>query len=159
MAEPRGARSQTDAVDQHRRETWTQIALPVAVGGALVIVGLAVAMLLPRVRQVSAVSDFLVTVLLLCPLAVCLLPAALGLLVLALGMNLVHERATGLLGRVVTLSETISKRVESGADGIAHRAIDVSAKLAPVEQRVFGAFDRPEPSSPKEAKNVPNPRE
>ncbi len=154
MAQVHRVETQADALKQHRRETQLQILLPLAGGAALLVVALVIVMLLPRFIQVKAVSDFLVTLLLLCPLALCLLPLALALTVAALAMNRVHTGTAGLLGRLVTLSDRVSTRFDSAADTVAHKAIDVSVKLAPLEKQVFGAFDRP-PIPPNEVKHVP----
>lgn len=162
MAEFHRVETQTDALNQHRRDVRLQILLPVAGGGLLLLIALIIALLLPQFKQVSAVSNFLTTLLLLCPLAICLLPLALILTVAALYMNRVHDGTAGLLGRLVTISEKVSTRFDSAADVVAHKAIDVSVKLAPVEKQLFGAFDKPA-ITPKEVKNVstalPKPRE
>ena len=154
MAEVHRVETQADALDNHRRDWQIQIVLPMAAGVVLLILALVAAMLLPRFVQVKAVSDFLVTILLLCPMAICLLPLALVLTVGALYMNRVHTGTQGLLGRLVTLSEKFSTRFDSAADTVAHKAIDISVKLAPIEKQVFGAFDRPS-NTPNEVKNVP----
>ncbi len=155
MAEFHRVETQTDALKQHRRDTQLQIILPLAGGGLLLLIALVIAMLLPHFKQVAAVSDFLMTLLLLCPMAICLLPLALILTVAALYMNRVHDGTAGALGRLVMLSEKVSTRFDSAADTVAHKAIDVSVKLAPVEKQLFGAFDRPATTTPKEVKNVP----
>lgn len=132
---------QTYADRKHRRDTRLNIWLPFA-GGLLLLIGaVVVAALLPLRSQLSVVSDFLVTVLVLCPLAVCLFPVYIGLVALVFLMNGVHDKTGRALGKTVNWSHSLNRWVDAQSERLEKRMIGISARWASVERVLLKAFD------------------
>lgn len=131
---------------QHRRETRRQIWLPLGIGvGVLALVaGVMMSPLFPPANRagISLVADWTLSVLVLCPIVLCLFPLAAGLLIAAFGMNIVHDAAARPLRRGVRLSETLSVRAQQSADRVSRATIGLSARLA-YGERLLSVFDRP----------------
>jgi hypothetical protein len=145
-------KTQAEVVETHRRETLLRIVLPVAAGLVALIVIVLLSMIALSSGQRSVMADVLATVLILCPMAICFLPLALGLVALAFLMNKVHDGTENVMGKALNLSEVIYHRVDRNSEKIARRMIDFSAKIAPFEKLVLGAFDRRPPTIITEAK-------
>ena len=96
--------------DAHRRQTLRYIILPMVAVVAFVLVGVVMVLLLPKPEQVSLISDWLCTVLFLCPAVICLFPIVIGLIAAIAGMNKVHAAASGPMGQLEDLSETVVAR-------------------------------------------------
>lgn len=128
--------------DTHRRETIRYILLPMAGVVALVIIGAVISLLLPGRLQVSLLADWLLTILFLCPLALCLFPICILLVAAIAGMNKAHTAIANPLRRLEVLSGTIKERVSKTADTINHKTVDASAKWAFVD-RLLAVFDPP----------------
>lgn len=135
------------SVKRHRRETLLQIVLPVLAGAVLIIVLLVTAALL-QARQMGAIADFLLTVMVLCPAAICMLPFYMIFAVLALSFGGVHSAAAKPLRRVEDLTSTLSSRTRAISDSISRRSIDLSVKIAPLE-RLLMIFERNDLSVPE----------
>jgi hypothetical protein len=126
----------------HRRQTRTQIVLPMLGGVLLILAGVVIAALMPQRLQVGIMADFLFTVLLLCPLVICFFPLYILLAVAVFKFNDLHNALERLLGRAERVSENVNDRVRAGGDRLSRRVINTSVKIAPFEKVVFGAFDR-----------------
>jgi hypothetical protein len=101
----------------HRKETWLHIILPVAGGGAITVGLVILTLLLPLHAQVSLVANLLL-LLVLCPLATCLFPLYIVMMVIAFGMNRVHDGAARPLRRVGDLSRDLADRTISLSESI-----------------------------------------
>ncbi len=141
----------TQAEHQHRRETRRQIWLPLGIGlGVLALAaGVMMSPLFPPANRagISLVADWTLSVLVLCPTALCLFPLAAGLLIAAFGMNIAHDAAARPLRRGVRFSETLAVQAQQSADRVSRAAIGLSAHLA-YGERLLSVFDRP-PSDPE----------
>ncbi len=134
---------QADATYQHRRETWLYIALPMLVG-ALVWIGLlSLALLLPLRAQVSLVADFMSIILCLCPAAICIFPIYVLMMVIAFGMNKVHDGTERPLKRIESMSHTLADKTNQTADSINRKSIAVASKFALLD-KVWDLFDQTE---------------
>jgi high-affinity K+ transport system ATPase subunit B len=125
---------------RHRRETWWRITVPTLLVVLLIGALVALVIVLPLRAQKSLVSDTMLTVLMLCPAAICLLPLTLLAVIAVFGMNQVHDKLAEALRRVEDYSELMVKKTEQGTDVINRRTIDVAARLAPVH-RLLGFFE------------------
>jgi hypothetical protein len=130
-----------EARDTHRRETLRYIVAPVAGGGILLILLLLIAMFVPSFAGRSLMADSLVLIC-LCPVALCLFPIGPLLVAAAFMVNPLHDKTGNILIRLVDLSHKLNLRVDASSDRIARRAIDFGAKIAPVEEKIFGIFDK-----------------
>jgi hypothetical protein len=131
-----------DSLKVHRRQVRGQIVLPF-LGGLLLIVGLVVVMVLLGRTPTSAVANTLLTILILCPLALCLLPLYLVLALAVAGMSSAHSGIGRPLRRLENLSLTVRDRTYSITDRVARTSINLNARFAPLDKLIFSKFDRP----------------
>lgn len=141
MASPSDSRPSTAEV-VHRRETLRYIVLPMVGVGLLVVAGAVISLLLPQRLQVSIIADWLLTILFLCPLALCLFPLCIVMVAAIFGMNKAHDALVSPLRRVGSLTETLKDRVSKTADTVNQKTVDASAKWAFVD-RLLSVFDPP----------------
>jgi hypothetical protein len=137
------------AEQTHRRETRNGIILPLVVGIVVVLLGGVIAMLLPQRSQVSIIADLMVTLMMLCPSALCLFAVAIGLVAAAAGMNKAHDGAGKALGKAEGLTARVLKGTERTTETINQKTINLSVKLAFLE-KLLGVYDRPALPSPKD---------
>lgn len=143
MASPPPEQQQTP-LQEHRRQTRREIWLP-ALGGLLLVVLLVVlGGLRPHLARTSLIADFMGTIFILCPMVICLLPLYLLLAVAVGGMNYLHRGAVKGFGRLESLSSRLLNGTNRVLDRAARATISVNARLAPLDRKVFSAFDRPE---------------
>lgn len=132
----------TEGQIKHRDDTRRYILLPMLGGGLLIIAGLVAVALLPQRLQVSQVSDLLLTLFVLCPLVLCLLPIYLGLVAAVFGLNKVHGMASAPLTMLERLTSGLAESTLRAANSLAQRGISLSTRLAYLE-RLLGVFNRP----------------
>ena len=144
LSQPRPLRPDSKA--QHRRETRRQILLPLLAGTLLIVVLVGVVLILPRRAQVSIISDFLLTILMLCPAAVCLLPVTIGLLVAAFGAGRLHDSAAPPLRGLQARTAAISDRADALANAVNQRVVAYGGRLGAV-LRVFDVFEYKQPTA------------
>jgi hypothetical protein len=143
---------QRKALETHRRETQRTILLPAGIGLVALFAVLILVMAVSSRGQVSIVADFLLTLLVLCPLAVCTLPIALLLVVAAVKMNSVHNWTANRLDGLVRVSLDADGRINRMMDNLARNVIKFGVWIAPFEKLVLSAFDPPESGSETEEK-------
>lgn len=129
---------------EHRRQTRREIWLPALGGLLLVILMVVIAGLRPQGARTSLIADFMGTIFLLCPAAICLLPIYFVLAIAVGGMNRAHRGAITGLGKLENLSGRLLSSTTRVMDKTARASITVNARLAPLDRKVFSAFDRPE---------------
>jgi|FLYN01.1.fsa_nt_gi lysylphosphatidylglycerol synthetase-like protein (DUF2156 family) len=130
---------------QHRRETLLWIILPVAGAGLVIlaVLGVTLLVLLPRRAQVSILADWLLTVLVLCPVLLCLFPVCVLLVTAVFGMNRLHGKTERLMGKAGAMSETLVERTLDATETISKKSIDFNVKLAHLEP-LWRMFDEDE---------------
>lgn len=133
---------------QHRRETLLWIVLPMMGGGLLVAGGAAAAMLLPRRAQVSLLADWLLTILILCPVALCLLPVCVALITTALWMNRAHGKTAQLMSKIEARSHSFAEKALDVTETASKKSISLSAKLAYLDP-LWRVFERKEDKNDK----------
>ncbi len=119
------------------------IILPIVGVGALVLAGTISVLLLPERLQVSLIADWLVSVMLLCPLAICLFPVCLLMVLAIVGMNRAHTAASRPLQRVELLSASLRDRTDNVADTVNRQTINASVRFAFLD-RLLAIFDPPD---------------
>lgn len=144
LSPPRPVRPDSEA--QHRRETRRQILLPLLAGTLLIVVLVGLVLILPRRAQVGIIADFMLTVFMLCPAAVCLLPVTIGLLVAAFGTGRLHDRAAPPLRGLQARTAAISDRADTLANAVNQRVIAYSGRLGAL-LRLFDVFEYKQPTA------------
>ena len=148
---------QAATFERHQRQTRREIILPAVIGLAvLVIAVLASAFISTRYEQLSLISNFVLTLLILCPAALCMFPIAMALVIGAVGMNRVHDWSAVKLDTVNSLSYKLNRRIDSVMGRLGKAGVDIGAAAAPLEQKVFSAFDRPNGATVYEVKHEPS---
>ncbi len=137
------AESKQDSITLHRRAVRREILLPFIGGLILVVVLLLIAAIAGQVPT-SAVSTTLLTVLILIPMAICLLPIYIVLVLAIFGMNRAHHGIAKPLRQLQLLSIKLRHRSESLSEQAARASISVNARFAPLDKLVFSLFDRNE---------------
>jgi predicted PurR-regulated permease PerM len=139
------ARRRQEAKRLHRRDTRWRIMLPLALAFLLIftLFGLVAfpAESVWRLRA-SAISDFLVSLLVLCPLILCLFPVYLLTVLLAWWATRLHRGVQPPLERLQTSLDQAGSQLQRTAEMLSHKTIDWSAKLAPLLS-LLSFFDRP----------------
>jgi hypothetical protein len=129
----------------HRRAVRLEILLPF-VGGLLLIIVLVVIAAVAGKTPTSGVANTMLTVLILCPMALCLLPIYLVLVVAVFGMNRVYDMLAKPLRQLQELSLKLRDRTYSLSDRAARTSINLNARFAPLDKLIFSVFDRPKPN-------------
>lgn len=139
------AQERVRSADQHRQETWLLIVLPM-VGAVLAFVALLVLTLmvvLIKRPQVAALSDWLLTVWVLCPLALCILPVYLLMAMAAFGVGKLHDTTGKPLRRLNDVSANLSQRVIQTGEALSRKSIVIASTVALLD-KVWGIFDLPD---------------
>ena len=118
-------------------------------GALLLVAGLAgAAMLLRQPAQVSIVADWMTMFMVLCPVALCLFPLAVGLITSALYMNQVHRKSERLMGKAEAMSQSLSERAINVSENISKKSISLNARMAFFDP-LWRVFDRKEDTNGK----------
>lgn len=121
-----------DSRTRHHRDVWLKIALPI-IAGLLVLVFLtALVSVMRSAAQLSVSRNVILTLLVLCPLALCTLPFSIGLVTLAVVSGRLHPLSKRPLRRGEALSLKVRGRAEAIADRAARWSIGFSSQLAPM---------------------------
>ena len=134
-----------DSQKLHRRAVRLEILLPF-VGGLLLIILLVVIAAVAGKTPTSGVANTMLTVLILCPMALCLLPIYLLLVMAVFGMNQVYDLLAKPLRQLQELSLKLRDRTYSLSDRAARTSINLNARFAPLDKLIFSVFDRPAPN-------------
>jgi hypothetical protein len=121
-----------------QREQRLHIWMPFAVGVLALLLLVVVAALTPRV---SVVANCMMTILILCPVLICLLPIYFLMVFAVYGMNGVYNGAAIPLRRLEKLSQILHNRTISLSDTLARQSININARLAPLTHKMEHAFD------------------
>ena len=137
------AQSVRESARQHRRDSLRQIVVPILLVFLLLIAIVAGVLLLPRRAQVSLVSDFVLTILVLCPMVLCFLPVTILSVVAVFGLNRVHEVMKRPLYRLEDYSNVMAERTESVTSQVNRQTIQISARFGAV-YKLLSIFEPPE---------------
>lgn len=131
-----------ESVRQHRRDTRRHIILPAFFALLLIVICLVAVLLLPRRSQVSIVSDTMLTVFVLCPLAICFMPITILFIGAIFGMNRAHDALARPLTRLEDYSKTLTERTGVVTDQVNQQTINLSARLG-VLDKLLDVFEMP----------------
>ncbi len=116
---------------------------PFALTLLVILAAMIGAALLPRGAQTSIIANLLLTVLILCPLALCLFPVYLLLMFTVFQLQRAHSGAAGGLARLGHVSASINSHVGRISTRWARRSIRFNSWFAGLDRVVFSKFDRP----------------
>lgn len=119
----------------HRRETRWQIILPFLGGFAVIgaVFGIAATMNDPfAMQRVAIIADCMFSVMILCPMVICLFPVYLLTVVMMYGMNKLHQGTEAPLQRLETMTETLAQRAETLTKDVNQRVVNANVRLAPL---------------------------
>jgi hypothetical protein len=129
----------TETLREHRRQTRLGIYLPFAGGIALLILLIVIAANQGGAR-IGVIGDFMLTLFILCPLAVCMLPIYLLIVLMVVGMNRAHRKTARALTRVEDLTVKLRDRTYSVTDRAARTSINLNSRFAFIERlSTFGS--------------------
>ncbi len=142
MATDAGTRPSTKI---HRGETLRYIILPILGVLAIILLGTVATLLLRRPVQVALLADWLLTVLVLCPMALCLFPVCILMIAAVAGLGKAHGLAAKPLRRLEDLSADLANKALTATDSINRQTVNVSTRFAFFD-RWMSLFDRPSPN-------------
>jgi hypothetical protein len=124
---------------RHRRQTLRGIILPVGLAFVilLMIAGLMFSM---TASQISMVSDVMVTLFVLVPMTLCLLPVYILLIIAAFGMGAANKASARQLRRLHRLSYNIAEKTIQITGTVDKRTLEARVKLAGAEAFMDKAF-------------------
>lgn len=135
-----------EAERTHRWQTRLQIALPLyAVAfGVLLLAGgvIGISLWRPQSGQISMVADVMVTVCMLLPLVVCMLPVYLLFMVAAFGMGTLNQMSAHQLRRLNDLSRTVTEKTITATQAADEQVLNARVRLAGLEKAMDDAFDK-----------------
>ena len=126
----------------HRRAVRREILLPFVAGLILIIVLVVIAAVAGK-TPASGVANTMLTVLILFPMALCLLPIYLLLVVAVVGMDRAYEAVAKPLRQLQDLSLKLRDRTYSLSDRAARTSINFNSRFALLDKLIFSVFDRP----------------
>lgn len=129
-------------MQQHRRETRWQIYLPFVLGVLLVLLVAVVMALLPRRAQVSVIADFMLLIMILCPMVLCMFPLVLVTVSAAYGASRLHTVTGKPLERLEKLSGEMHERTNHLSETWGQRSITWLVRVEPV-LRLMRIWDEP----------------
>jgi hypothetical protein len=136
-------RQREEAAHDHRRAVRWGMILPFS-GGLVLIIVLVIIAALEGETPTSGVANTLLTVLILCPAAICLLPIYLLLVIAVVGMDRAYNAVAKPLRQLEALSLTVSQRTKSLSNSADRSVINLSTRFALLDKLIFSAFDRPQ---------------
>ncbi len=129
-----------------RRETRRYVWLPFALLMALLTLGILLAFVLPQDGlnglRAAAVGNFLLVVLLLCPMVLLMIPLYLLIVALGFGARALHDGAERPLARLEARMNDWRTQITVATDKLNRGGAQWSVRLAPL-LALFSLFDPP----------------
>lgn len=132
-----------------RRSVRFSVLLPFALLLVLLVAIVVAVMSLRSPAQVALLSDSMLTVLVLCPLVICMFPLVILSLVLAPLLNRWHPKSRSPLRRLEAWTAGLEHNVEGWLGNVDERVLNWAVKLAPLRE-LLTAFDLPAAESSDE---------
>lgn len=132
-----------------RRQNRRTVFFPFLLLLLLVFIIIGILLSLQTPTQVAVVSDFFVTLFVLCPLIICMfIPVVLIFALMGL-VNKLHSKSKSPLRRLEQWTYNIENRVEDWAGMVDSRVLDWAVRFAPI-RRILTVFDAPSSESQDE---------
>lgn len=136
---PSQMREETKA--RHERDTRLEVWLPWGAGAAVLVIAVIVTAVFATRSERSVMADFLLMVLMLCPMALCAFPLMLGLIIAAVGLGRVHDWTQVKLGGLVALSEQTNDRIDRLSARLGRAGVTFGTNVAPAEYLIGRVFE------------------
>ena len=132
----------TETIREHRRQTRWAIYLPFAGGLVLLLILMIVAANQGGAR-IGVISDFFLTLFILCPLVLCMFPIYLLMVLMVVGMGRAHDKTAQGLTRIEDVTVKLRDRTYSLTDRAARASINVNSRFAFIDKLSnFGSSSR-----------------
>jgi len=127
----------------HRRQVRREILWPMFGVGALFVVAVVLVALATRLEaaQIGAVADVMVTLLVLLPMVICMLPLYILLMLAVFGMSSLHAGSERQLNRFNDLVYNVSARTMRFTGTVNQRVAKERLRVAGTEGLMNQAFD------------------
>jgi len=125
-----------------RRVARLTIWIPFILGFVALIAMTTAAALLPSEGQTSLVANCM-TILVLCPGVLCLLPIYLLFVAAAYGMDTLNRRISEPMMSLERFTQKVAQRTENVSERAARASITLNAQFASIDKAVLSIFDRP----------------
>ena len=132
-----------------RRSLWLSVFLPFAIVLAVAVAFVGIALSLKSPAQVAVMSNSLLTVLLLCPLAIVMFPLTILSIALVALAGRWWNRSRSPLRRLEAWTAVMEENVGAWLGQVDERILNWAVRLAPVRELLM-AFEAPEAESPEE---------
>ena len=138
-----------DSIRQHKRVTRRQIVFPVIFVGIVlaIIVFMLVVPFSPTQfddteNQISIVSNIMISLLVLCPMVLCLLLIFTIMILMTLAVHSTHRATAKRMRQLQVITRTTADKTAEMADQAGEQSIRVATKFA-FFNPIFNIFDRP----------------
>ena len=125
-----------------RRRLWFSLRLPVLALLAVVVPIVGTVLSLRSPVQVAVMADSMLTVLVLCPLALCMFPLVILCLALVSLMGRWHPQSRSPLRRLEAWTAAVEGKVEAVLGNVDTRVLNWAVRLAPLRQ-LLRTFETP----------------
>lgn len=132
-----------------RRGVWLGLRLPFMIVVALLAAVIGVALSLRSPAQVALLSDSMLTLLVLCPLVICMFPLVILSLSLVALLNRWQPKSRSPLRRLESWTAMIEGNIEAWLGGVDGRVLEWAVRLAPLRE-LLKTFDLPADKSSDE---------
>ena len=132
-----------------RRKIWLSVLLPFMLVLVVALATIGTVLSLRSPVQVSLMSDSMLTVLVLCPLVICMFPLVMLSLGLVTLLNRWHPKSRSPLRRLEAWTALMEQNVEEWLGKVDERILEWAVRLAPLRQ-LLTTFDPPAAESSEE---------
>jgi len=115
----------------HRRQTRWQIILPFCLLIIVIFAMPIITALLPTASHISIVSDWMFTLLVLCPMVLCFFVPLVITVAMAYGVGRLHDGVQPPLERLEDMTASMNERVGTLTDTANERVVGWTARLEP----------------------------
>lgn len=132
-----------------RRRLWLSVLLPFLFVLALAVAFVGIALSLQSPAQVAILSNSMLTVLVLCPLATIMFPLTILSFALVALVSRWWSKSRSPLRRLEAWTALMEENVEAWLGQVDERVLNWAVRLAPVRE-VLGSFEALEANTPDE---------
>lgn len=125
-----------------RSRTWRGVFLPFSLMLTLLIVMIGIALSLRTAAQVAVLSDSMLTLLVLCPMVICMFPLVILMLILVTLAGRLQRISKSPLRRLESWTADMENHADRWLGRIDERTLQWAVNFAPF-RRILGMFDVP----------------
>lgn len=125
-----------------RSRAWRSVFLPFSLMLTLLIVMIGISLSLRTAAQVAVLSDSMLTLLVLCPMVICMFPLVILMLMLVTLAGRLQRISKSPLRRLESWTAGMENHVDRWLGRIDERTLQWAVNFAPF-RRILGMFDAP----------------